>query len=85
MNESKIDSVSISAPGTFYFGNVSVGDIVIYNDGKSYKYNPKEDITAYEVSCLLIMFHCGVVGRYQAIDYYGYVTEYKLERHFDEI
>ena len=65
---------------------LSVGDIAISEDGKFYKFNPKEDITAYELSRLINLFffisvRSGIHYSYAIVDY---IKEHKLERHFKE-
>lgn len=82
--ENKIDSVTTNISECF-FRKISVGNIVFPNGDKRYRYNPKEDITAYEVSRLLLMFYFAVTNNYYTIDYYSYIQEHKLERHFDEV
>ena len=58
---SKIDSATVDI-SEFRF-KVSVGDIVIPNESKNYKYTPKEDITPYEVSRLILLFYFGSVDK----------------------
>lgn len=82
--ENKIDSAYADI-GEF-FGKISVGHIVIPDGNKNYKYNPKEDITTYEVSRLILLFYfAGTVKDHFTVDYYSYIQEQRLERHFDEV
>ncbi len=84
MMENKIDSAYADI-GVF-FGKISVGHIVFPNGDKRYEYNPKEDITAYEVSRLLLLFYfAATVRESHTFDYCSYIQEHKLERHFDEV
>ena len=69
----------------FEIGKLSVGDITITEDGKFYKFNPKKDITTYELGRLINLFffisaRSGIHYRYTFVDY---IKEHKLERHFD--
>ena len=67
-------------------GKVSVGYIVFPDGNKKYKYNPKEDITPYELSHLILLFYYASSTREcRGIDYYSYIKEHKLERHFEEV
>lgn len=82
---SKIDSVTADI-GEFRFGKVSVENIVFPNGEERHKYNPKEDITPYEVSRLLLLFYFATTNKdFYTFDFYRYIQEHKLERHFDEI
>ncbi len=64
---------------------LSIGTITIRKEGRSWAYKPKKDITAYEVSLLIVMFSHFHVSTIAMYDYRGYVEENKLERHFEEI
>lgn len=71
---------------SFDMGKVSVGYIVFPDGDKKYKYNPKEDITPYELSHLILLFYYASSTREcRGIDYFSYIKEHKLERHFEEV
>nr|QMP83153.1 MAG: hypothetical protein [Caudoviricetes sp.] len=81
----KIYSTTITG-SEFTLGKVSVGNIVFPKGDKKLKYHPKEDITAYEVSRLILMFYfASTSSDYLTFDYYSYIQEHNLERHFEEI
>ena len=56
-------------------------------DDKRHKYNPKPDVTTYELSKLLILVTYGSIASRQMVSYdWGrFVKENELERHFDEV
>lgn len=84
--ENKIDSVTKDIVSECFFRKIPVGNIAFTDGDKRYRYNPKEDITAYEVSRLLLMFYFALSNKdFYTVDYYSYVQEHKLERHFDEV
>jgi len=61
-----------------------INDLVIDGDKAQMTYQPKEDITAYELSLLLKLFaffHTG--GWPRAYDYTKYIQKHGLERHFE--
>jgi len=76
--------------GASFNTTLPVGDINIiegsYADGIKHIYKPQEDITPYELALLLNLFvfastlsnHSGI----PSYDYWGYVKEKGLERHF---
>ena len=62
-----------------------IGSITICDDEKRYLYNPKEDITAYELSRIIQLFFTISTTKSYNYDTIGFVKEHKLERHFDEV
>jgi hypothetical protein len=69
----------------FTLSPIPVGELRVYKDGKYYTYKPQEDITTYELSLLMVMFVTASVTSgigYHYYDYWGYVVEHNLERHF---
>lgn len=79
------DSVKIPTDNSsISYGRISIGNIAFPDGDKKYKYNPKEDITPYEVSRLLLLFYYASSNRdYYGLDHYSYIKEHKLERHFE--
>lgn len=64
---------------------LSVGDITVSEDGKFQKFNPKEDITAYELSRLInLFFFISARSGHYTYAVVDYIKEHKLERHFEE-
>lgn len=74
-------SAMIGIP-TFSFAKLSVGDLSVYDDKDWYIYKPQEDITTYELSMLLRLFVIAVGASGHSYNYWGFVKEHKLERHF---
>ena len=84
--QNKIDSVHdtiLDVSGYKISGKLSIGSIMICGDAKRYTYNPKEDITAYELSRIIQLFFTISATNSYNYDTIGFVKEHKLERHFD--
>jgi hypothetical protein len=80
-NVSAVHGTQISFGGS----KLTVGNLSLRDNGDEYIYTPKEDITPYEVSLLLRLFTvAGTSGNWYGIsyDYWGFVTEHNLQRHF---
>ncbi len=67
------------------FGKLPIGSITICDDEKRYTYNPKEDITVYELSRIIQLFFTISAAKSYNYDSISFVKEHKLERHFDEV
>lgn len=63
-----------------------VGDIefVSYDRKRTLCYNPKEDITPYELSKIINLMAYGVTAQMISYDWFGYIESNNLLRHFDE-
>ncbi len=60
-----------------------VCDLCIREDGITSTYSPKEDITTFELSLLIRVFMSFNTHDLAAqTDYWSYIKEHKLERHF---
>ena len=71
----------------FDFTPLPIGDINIiegsYADGIKHIYKPQEDITTYELALLLNLFvFASAYTGIHSYNYWGYVKEKGLERHF---
>lgn len=81
---------TVIGPTTVSFTPLSVSDVNIYegsyDNGIKHIYNPQEDITNYELALLLKLFvFASATSGYNGVhsyDYWGYVKEHNLERHF---
>jgi len=73
--------------GTFGLAKLSVGDIRILNDGDSYVFKPKEDITNIELAHLMRLFINLVAGdkHHTNYDSWGFIERYGLHRHFEKV
>jgi hypothetical protein len=73
---------------TFGFNKVPIGNITITDNENQYNYEPKEDITPYEVSLLIKLFIVsGASSAWHGFcyDYWKFVTDNNLERHFKKV
>lgn len=78
-------AVRIDQENTFTFKSQQIANItVIASDNKKYIYEPKDDITNYELAMMLHMFVFFHIN-YGKFDYWEFITRNKLERHFKEI
>ena len=68
--------------GKFSFAKLSVGDLTVYDGKDMYLYKPQEDITTYELSMLLRLFVVAINSKGYSYNYWGFIKEHKLERHF---
>lgn len=92
------DTTSISYTGNttftsvdaqaFSFTPVPIGDLYIYgkDNMNKYLYAPQDDITVLELSLITRLFINALLASraYIQYDYWGYVKEHNLERHFVE-
>lgn len=89
------DTTSISYTGntTFTFADAQtvsfttpIGDLYLYGkDNKTkYMYVPQDDITVLELSLIMRLFINALLASRGYYDYWGYVKEHNLERHFVE-
>jgi hypothetical protein len=69
---------------TYEFVKLSVGDLSVHDNKDMYLYKPQEDITTYELSMLLRLFVVAINSSGHPYDYWGFVKEHKLERHFEK-
>lgn len=72
--------------GSFSFSPVPIGDLYIYGkDNKNkYMYVPQDDISVLELSLIMRMFISAMIASKGYYDYWGYIKEHNLERHFVE-
>ena len=66
----------------FTSSKLSIGNVTIYDGKDRYVFCPQEDITPYELALfipLLVSCHARTLSM---CDYWGYVKENNLERHF---
>lgn len=72
--------------GTYSFSAVPIGDLYIYGKGNmnKYLYAPQDDITVLELSLITRLFINALLASRGYYDYWGYVKEHNLERHFVE-
>lgn len=83
-------SKTVIGPATIGFTPLPVSDVNIYENsygnGIKHIYKPQEDITSYELALLLKLFVlASATSGYSGIhsyDYWGYIKEHNLERHF---
>lgn len=68
------------------FSKIAVGDIHIMDDTDVYVYNPKEDITNIDLAYLIRLFSIAGTGSQSGYyyDYWAFVKEKNLTRHFDK-
>lgn len=70
------------------FTKMPVGDLFFEDNGKRYRFNPKDDITAQEASYISHLFLTASVGLSQRgafYDYLRFIADKNLTRHFDEV
>lgn len=80
----KIDSVDEGYVKSSSKGFVTIGEITLSDhEGKTKIYKPKEDITSFEVALMLKLFVHSSFGLGYGIDYWRFVIENNLERHFE--
>lgn len=80
----KIDSVDEGYVLSSSKGFVTIGEITLSDrEGKTKIYKPKEDITTFEVALMLKLFVHSSFGLGYGIDYWSFVIENNLERHFE--
>ena len=86
MNEPQYDFTKILSTDTQKYSvtssKLSVGTVTIYDGKDRYTFRPQEDITPYELALfipLLVSSHARTLSMF---DYWGYVKENNLERHF---
>lgn len=79
---------SVIDAGSDSFSPVSIGDLYIYgkDNMNKYLYAPQNDITVLELSLIMRLFISALLASraYIQYDYWGYVKEHNLERHFVE-
>jgi hypothetical protein len=70
----------------YSFSKIPIGDIKLFDEKHYYKYNPKEDITAFELSKIMhLMFSAmGSGNHFCNYDYWSFIMQNGLERHFDK-
>lgn len=71
---------------TFSYSTVPIGDLYLYGKDKmnKYMYVPRDDITVLELSLIMRLFISALLSSRSYYDYWGYVKEHNLERHFVE-
>lgn len=90
MTESVLDTTTISLGKEYIMESslhrISVGDLYFSQEGKPrLRYTPKEDITPYELARMIQLFAIAFVPNVAAYyDYWKYIEEYNLMRHFSE-
>ena len=69
------------------FKPYKIADLLFSWDDNQYNYNPKPDVTNYELAMLMKMVAYGCIGgrHYVSYDYGAFVAENNLERHFDKV
>ncbi len=71
-----------------YTGPTRIGDLYLYGKDKKnkYMYRPQDDITVLELSLIMRLFISALppLSSIAYYDYWGYVKEHNLERHFVE-
>jgi hypothetical protein len=72
--------------GTYSFSPTRIGDLYLYGKDKKnkYMYVPQDDITVLELSLIMRLFISALLSSRAYYDYWGYVKEHNLERHFVE-
>ena len=91
MNGKVTDTNSISLDKEYTFEStlhrMSVGDLYFSQEGKPrLRYTPKEDITPYELARMIQLFAIAFVSNIaHYYDYWKYIEEHNLMRHFSEV
>ena len=91
MNGKVTDYNSISLGKEYTFENtlhrMSVGDLYFSQEGKPrLRYTPKEDITPYELARMFQLFAIAFIPNIaHYYDYWKYIEEHNIMRHFSEV
>jgi hypothetical protein len=71
---------------SFSDSKITVGDLVVNDGGKTYKFEPQKDMTGYEAALIAQMLATATMAwRHMVVhDYMEFLKKHNLTRHFKE-
>jgi hypothetical protein len=83
MTDSENTTSQVITKGIVVMTPFPIKDLIIHSGKRTFTYQPKKDISTYELALLIVMFPFFNSSSIVGYDYEKYIFDNKLERHFE--